>query len=191
MLAVKPETMPDPQPAAPEVDLAALMEENRALKGELTARREAQQESYVPKPLDLSEYQTRKLYIDAMLTDAGWTEGKDWVNEVELPGMPNKSGVGYADYVLCDDSHRPLAVIEAKRTCVDPAKGRQQAKLYADLLEQKFGRRPVIFLTNGLLTPGSTTVCIRSDRWPPSTPSGIWRSSLTSGPCGQASGISR
>ena len=152
LLAVKPETMPDPQPAAPEVDLAALMEENRALKGELTARREAQQESYVPKPLDLSEYQTRKLYIDAMLTDAGWTEGKDWVNEVELPGMPNKSGVGYADYVLYDDIHRPLAVIEAKKTCVDPSKGRQQAKLYADLLEQQCGRRPVIFLTNGFDT---------------------------------------
>ena len=135
-----------------EVDLSALMEENRALKAQLTARRAAQRESYVPKPLDLSEYKTRKLYIDAMLTDAGWTEGKDWVNEVELPGMPNKSQVGYADYVLYDDTHRPLAVIEAKKTCVDPAKGRQQAKLYADLLEQKYGRRPVIFLTNGFDT---------------------------------------
>ena len=55
--------------------------------------------------------------------------------------MPNQSEVGYADYVLYDDAHRPLAVIEAKRTCVDPAKGRQQAKLYADLLEKKYGRR--------------------------------------------------
>ncbi len=48
--------------------------------------------------------------------------------------------------------HRPLAVIEAKRTCVDVSKGRQQAKLYADLLEQKYKRRPVIFLTNGFET---------------------------------------
>ena len=113
-----------PVPAsAPEVDLAALMAENEALKAELTARREAQQPSYTPKPLDLSEYQTRRLYIDAMLTDAGWTQGKNWLNEVELPAVPrNKSEVGYADYVLYDDSHRPLAVIEAKRTCVDPAK---------------------------------------------------------------------
>ena len=54
----------------------------------------------MPKSLDLSEYKTRKLYIDSMLTDAGWTEGKDWINVVELPGMPNKSEVGYADYVL-------------------------------------------------------------------------------------------
>ena len=43
-------------------------------------------------------------------------------------------------------------MIEAKKTCVDPSKGRQQAKLYADLLEEKYGRRPVIFLTNGFDT---------------------------------------
>ena len=87
-----------------------------------------------------------------MLMDAGWKEGSDWINEVELQGMPNKSEVGYADYVLYDNSHRPLAVIEAKRTCVDVSKGRQQAKLYADLLEKQYNRRPCIFLTNGFET---------------------------------------
>ena len=141
-----------PVQEAPEVDLAALMAENAALKEQLTARRVEQQQTYVPKPLDLSEYKTRKIYIDTMLTDAGWTEGKDWLNEVELPGMPNKSEVGYADYVLYGDDGRPLAVIEAKRTCVDVSNARQQAKLYADLLEKKYHRRPVIFLTNGFET---------------------------------------
>ena len=150
-------TQPAEPPAAPvqevpEVDLAALMAENAALKEQLTARRAEQQQTYVPKPLDLSEYKTRKIYIDTMLTDAGWTEGKDWLNEVELPGMPNKSEVGYADYVLYGDDGHPLAVIEAKRTCVDVSKARQQAKLYADLLEKKYHRRPVIFLTNGFET---------------------------------------
>ena len=150
-------TQPAEPPAAPvqevpEVDLAALMAENAALKEQLTARRAEQQQAYVPKPLDMSEYKTRKIYIDTMLTDAGWTEGKDWLNEVELPGMPNKSEVGYADYVLYGDDGRPLAVIEAKRTCVDVSKARQQAKLYADLLEKKYHRRPVIFLTNGFET---------------------------------------
>lgn len=136
----------------PDINLEALIAENKALKEELTARREEQQQSYVPKPLELSEYRTRKIYIDAMLMDAGWTEGRDWLNEVELPGMPNKSEVGFADYVLYGDDGRPLALIEAKRTCVDVSKGRQQAKLYADLLEQKYHRRPVIFLTNGFET---------------------------------------
>ena len=139
-------------PPETEIQLAKLIEENAALKEELTVRREEQQQAYTPKPLEISEYKTRKLYIDVMLEDAGWTKGKDWLDEVELPGMPNQSEVGYADYVLYGDDGKALAVIEAKRTCVDVAKGRQQAKLYADLLEKQYGRRPVIFLTNGFDT---------------------------------------
>lgn len=143
---------PGPVVHIPDVNLDALIAENQKLKEELTARRLEQQQTYAPKPLDITEYQTRKLYIDAMLEDAGWTEGKNWLNEVELAGMPNKSNVGFADYVLYGDDGKALAVIEAKRTCVDVAVGRQQAKLYADLLEKKYGRRPVIFLTNGFET---------------------------------------
>ena len=100
----------------------------------------------------MTEYKTRKLYIDSMLDEAGWKEGKNWINEVQIEGMPNKSEIGRADYVLYDDMQCPLAIIEAKRTCVDVSKGRQQAKLYADLIEQKYKRRPVIFLTNGFET---------------------------------------
>ena len=151
-LLVKDEPSAVAEREVPDIDFEALIRENEALKAELTAHREEQQQTYVPKPLDISEYKTRKIYIDWMLRDAGWTEGKDWENEVELFGMPNGSGVGYADYVLFDDAHKPLAVLEAKRTCVDVAKGRQQAKLYADLLEKKYGRRPVIFLSNGFDT---------------------------------------
>ncbi len=139
-------------PIISEIDLDALIKENAALKAELTARRKEQQPCYVPKPLDISEYGTRKMYIDTMLEDAGWIEGKNWFNEVELLGMPNKSEKGYADYVLYGDDGKVLAVIEAKRTCTDVSKGRQQAKLYADLIEKKQGRRPVIFLTNGFET---------------------------------------
>ena len=141
-----------PAPSQAQFDFEKLLAENKALREELTARREQQQHTYVPKPLELSEYKTRKIYIDAMLRDAGWVEDKDWVNEVELPGMPNNSEVGFADYVLYGDDGKALAVIEAKRTCVDVSKGRQQAKLYADLLEKRHGRRPVIFLTNGFDT---------------------------------------
>ena len=135
-----------------ELKLEELMKENAALREELTSRREEQQPTYVPKPLDISEYKTRKIYIDSMLQDAGWIEGKNWINEYEIPRMPNKSEVGFADYVLLGDDGRILAVVEAKRTCVDVSKGRQQAKLYADLIEQKQGRRPVVFLTNGFET---------------------------------------
>lgn len=168
------ETAPAEEPPrreTPDIDLAALIEENRKLKEQLTARREVQQQTYVPKPLDISEYETRKFYIDAMLEDAGWVEGKDWRNEVELSGMPNKAGVGYADYVLYDDAQKPLAVIEAKRTCVDVSQGRQQAELYAGILEKQHGRRPAVFLTNGFEThildgqyPERKCACIYSKR---------------------------
>ena len=145
------ESHPPTQPET-QLDFEKLLKENEALKAELTTRRAEQQSTYAPKPLDISEYETRKRYIDVMLLDAGWVEGQNWLNEVELQGMPNQSGAGYADYVLYDDAHKPLAVIEAKRTCKDVAVGRQQAKLYADLLEKQCGRRPVIFLTNGFET---------------------------------------
>ena len=133
------------------IDLKQLIEENKALKEELSKRR-TEKQPYVSKPMELTEYQTRKAYIDELLRDAGWVENRDWINEVQLEGMPNKSEVGFADYVLYDDMHKPLAVVEAKKTCVDVAKGRQQAKLYADILEKEYQRRPVIFLTNGFET---------------------------------------
>ena len=103
-------------------------------------------------PNDPTEAQTRARYIDTMLLDAGWVKGVDWLEEVELAGMPNQAQVGFADYVLYGDDGKALAVVEAKRTSVDVAKGRQQAKLYADLLERQYGRRPVVFLSNGFET---------------------------------------
>ena len=135
-----------------DVNLQTLIEENKALKEELSARRLERQDSYVKRPFELSEFSTRKLYIDAMLIDAGWVENRDWINEVELQGMPNNAGVGFADYVLYDDTQKPLAIIEAKRTCKDVEVGRQQAILYANILEKQYKRRPVIFLSNGFET---------------------------------------
>lgn len=63
--------------------------------------------------------------------------------------MPNASGSGYVDYVLWGDDGLPLGLVEAKRSLVSPKQGQQQAKLYADCLEERFGQRPVIFTSNG------------------------------------------
>ena len=145
----EPETKPD---IDKNVDLQKLIEENKALKEQLTQQRKEQQKTYSPKPLDLTEYETRKVYIDYMLENAGWSEGINWINEFEVDGMPNDSGKGYVDYVMMGDNGKPLAILEAKRTCKDVAEGRMQAKLYADSLEKKYGQRPVIFLSNGFDT---------------------------------------
>jgi len=105
--------------------------------------------------LAFDEATTRQRLIDAMLVSAHWRVGhagattEEVGQEVEIPQAQNKTGIGYADYVLWDDNGKPLAVIEAKRTAKDAEAGRTQAKLYADGLEQVHGQRPVIFYTNG------------------------------------------
>lgn len=101
---------------------------------------------------DYNEAETRQFLIDVLLRESGWDPAAPNVREYEVEGMPestNPSGKGYVDYVLWDDNGKPLALVEAKRTTRSYEEGQHQAKLYADCLEQKFGVRPVIFLTNG------------------------------------------
>jgi type I restriction enzyme R subunit len=73
--------------------------------------------------------------------------------EVEVAFPKKTSGKGYVDYVLWGHDGTPLAVVEAKRSSnsSDQA-GREQARLYANSLEQQFGQRPVIFYSNGYET---------------------------------------
>lgn len=106
----------------------------------------------VPDTHDYSEAETRLYLIDVDLHRAGWPLDQKRDREYEVTGMPNAKGIGYVDYVLWGDDGKPLAVVEAKRTTADPAKGKQQAKLYADCLEQMHGQRPIIFYTNGYET---------------------------------------
>ncbi len=154
LLEQKPEIAAVPLiSSAEELDFQALLDINQPHREELTAKREEQlRQGYTVKPMDMTEAQTRKAYIDTMLQDAGWERGANWVDEYPIDEMPNKSGFGYADYVLLGDNGLPLAVIEAKRTSVNVEKGRQQAVLYANFLEKKFKQRPIIFLTNGYET---------------------------------------
>ncbi|MBM3273426.1 DUF4145 domain-containing protein, partial [Candidatus Kaiserbacteria bacterium] len=139
---------------AKDEHLSALLADKALLNAELIKLREAvaaakQANAAQPDTHDYSEAETRKAFIDVLLKEAGWhlDPSKDF--EVEVTGMPNNQGIGYVDYVLWGDDGKPLALIEAKRTTKSPAVGQQQAKLYADCLEQMYGQRPVIFYTNG------------------------------------------
>ena len=113
-----------------------------------------------PVPSTLTEAETREKYIDLMLCEAGWEimteKGLEAASraciEIKVLGMPNDGGVGYADYVLFGSNGKPLAVIEAKKTSLDPNVGKQQAILYADCLEKQYGVRPVIYYTSGFQT---------------------------------------
>lgn len=132
--------------------LEEMMKENAELRAKLREKREAQMQEGAFRVDELSEYDTRKKYIDLDLKLAGWEFRQDVREEVRVEGMPNAQGIGYVDYVLFGDNQKPLAIVEAKRTTVDPHTGKQQAKLYADCLEKAYGQRPVIFYTNGFET---------------------------------------
>jgi len=128
--------------------------------------------SQVPDTHDYDEAATRSALIDLLLHEAGWpldeprdrefpvrlvgSAGSNVVSEVVSTGSTTEragsTSVGRADYVLWGDDGKPLAVVEAKRTSVSPSAGEEQARQYADALEQMTGQRPIIFYTNGYET---------------------------------------
>ncbi|GAA2573795.1 DEAD/DEAH box helicase family protein [Microbacterium binotii] len=116
---------------------------------ELKKQIAAAQAAVAPDTHDYDEAAARDLFIDVLLREAGWPLDQDRDREYEVHGMPNAAGRGFVDYVLWGADGLPLAVVEAKRTSKSPEVGQQQAKLYADCLERQFGRRPVIYYTNG------------------------------------------
>lgn len=125
-----------------------ILKENEELREKLTKQRTSKKTAYNFKVGDISEFETRKQFIDLDLKIAGW----DSINireEVEVKGMPNTQEKGYIDYVLYGENGKPLAVVEAKRTSKDAKIGQQQAKLYADCLEKEYAQRPIIYYTNG------------------------------------------
>jgi type I restriction enzyme R subunit len=141
------------QSSEKDSEIEALREQIEAMQTLLAGAKKANQEKrhFVSEPV--SEFETRKIYIDVDLTAMGWTFGDSVREEVEVDDMAGIPGQkGYADYVLYGRDGLPLAVVEAKRTSKDPNIGRKQAVLYADALEDMTGRRPMMFLTNGFET---------------------------------------
>lgn len=105
-----------------------------------------------------TEKLTRKEIIDLRLKKAGWiiTDRTQVIEEfniqlqiVEEP--TNKyQGQQFSDYVLLGKDGKPLAVVEAKKTSVDAAIGREQAKQYCENIMQTQGTElPFCFYTNG------------------------------------------
>lgn len=150
VLAVKERETLYQELEAKDKKLEETRKENEELRKKLTQTRENKKQNYAFKVKDISEYETRNKYIDLELKLAGWDFETNIQKELKLRGMPNNKQEGYADYVLFGKNGLPLAVVEAKRTSIDPKVGQNQAKLYADCIEQEYHQRPVIYYTNGL-----------------------------------------
>lgn len=83
-----------------------------------------------------------RIVIDDLIRQAGW----DPSDKSQVLTEHALSEGGRVDYLLLSRSGRPLAIIEAKRTAIEPYTAKQQALPYA----KKIGS-PFIFLTNGEL----------------------------------------
>ncbi len=139
-------------------EIERLLALNKELRNEMKVQkaRNIKNREYVYEP-DLSEWTTRKRYIDADLEANGYVFDQDKKRncvEVEYPvvGMPNQTGRGYVDYVIWGDTGKIIAVVEAKKASESGDKGRNQGKLYADCIQNMQGKRPIIFYTNGFET---------------------------------------
>lgn len=102
---------------------------------------------------------TRKEIIDKRLAEAGWEVDNPThvIQEFEISlsksllkaASPNKSQ--FSDYTLLAKDGKPLAVVEAKKSSVDAAIGREQAKQYCyNIQKARGGELPFCFYTNGL-----------------------------------------
>ena len=134
---------------ANEKTIEQLQKQYESLRKETSKTRQSKQNSIPYDIKDISEFKTRKQYIDLDLEIAGWEFNNTITEEEPVTGMPNASGDGFVDYVLKGTNGKPVGLVEAKRTSKDPRVGQQQAKIYADCLYQKYGQRPIIFYSNG------------------------------------------
>jgi len=107
-----------------------------------------------------TEQQTRKEIIDNRLKQAGWNVGDPTqvIEEFDIivdadrvqEATTKYAGHQYSDYVLLGKDGKPLAVVEAKKTAVDAAIGREQAKQYChNIQSHQGGELPFCFYTNG------------------------------------------
>lgn len=120
----------------------------------------------------MNEQQTRARLIDQALTHAGWNlkdptqvgleipvDGTDPLEWARLSQHLSQGGVrpqdvslpsGIADYLLYRENGEVLAVVEAKKTAVNPQLAEAQGGFYARALGARQSFTPFVFLSNGL-----------------------------------------
>ena len=99
----------------------------------------------------ISEAETRKELIDPQLEKVGWyLRDKSKVGiEIPVDGYDAEPWNGVTDYILLRENGEILAVVEAKKTCVDVRLAEAQLVYYVTEIEKHQSFRPFGFLANG------------------------------------------
>ena len=122
---------------------------------------------------DPTEGKTRKELIDPALRGAGWNVADPSQVGLEIPvdgfdpqawseleaklrrlaevGAPYEVETprGVSDYVLYRPNGEIIAIVEAKRTSIDPRLAEAQTQFYVSEIERRQSFRPFAFMTNG------------------------------------------
>ena len=122
----------------------------------------------------INEARTRYDLTDPALARAGWdvhdphqvgieipVDGSDAEAWAQFKAILNKSRTadnpldgeipsGIADYVLYRENMEVLAIVEAKKTSIDPRLAEAQAEYYVTEIAKRQSFRPFAFMTNGL-----------------------------------------
>ena len=96
-----------------------------------------------------------RLKINRMLEESGWrlfdNNGEraniQVENHIKLDTVGNDfehAPNGFIDYLLLDNSQKPIAVLEAKRESIGPLSAKEQARNYANTVHARY-----IILSNG------------------------------------------
>ena len=120
-----------------------------------------------------NEAKTRRQLINPTLKKAGWDVNNPDRAGLEIPvdgfdpvawqmvqqklkqlkdsGEPLNLDLpaGISDYALYRPNGEIIAIVEAKRTSVDPRLARTQAEFYVTEIEKRQGFRPFAYMTNG------------------------------------------
>ena len=120
-----------------------------------------------------TEAQTRKNLIDPALAQAGWnvTDSNQVGTEIPVDGFDPRAWqqleknlrnirerekiaeinlpAGISDYVLYQSNGEIIAVVEAKKTSIDPRLAQAQTEFYVKEIEKRQSFRPFGFMTNG------------------------------------------
>ena len=138
----------DEKLAALLADKAALDAELKRLRAEVAAAKKAA--AAQPDTHDYSEAETRDYFIDLLLKEAGWP-----LDQTARPRVRGRRACptsrARASSTTCSGATTASRSRSSRPSArgATPRVGQQQAKLYADCLEQQFGQRPVIFYSNG------------------------------------------
>ncbi|KAA8884206.1 helix-turn-helix domain-containing protein [Nocardia colli] len=94
------------------------------------------------------ELESREIF-EQLLEESGWTDSSSITRDYALSPKLSNEEFQFIDYILWDDDHSPLALVEIKSRDADPSLIFRQLQDYAKYIEVHHSRIPALFCVSG------------------------------------------